>query len=111
MEPLKKSFPSILGNIELVGDTGVWQISADTEELEAGLQLIHLKLTAPEASPNSTCRAAGIRRVAGVICQLKAKPRSAVFFDTTGNVFPGSLPESGYSYVPIPVSGLLVLSF
>ena len=41
---------SILGNIELTGETGSWQISASSETPEKGLELIHLDLSAPEAA-------------------------------------------------------------
>lgn len=41
---------SILGNIELTGETGSWKISAVPETPEKGLELIHLDLSAPEAA-------------------------------------------------------------
>ena len=41
---------SILGNIELSGKTGSWRISASSEIPEAGLELIQLNFSAPEAA-------------------------------------------------------------
>ena len=40
---------SILGNIELIGETGNWKISAVSEIPEPGLELIHLDFSAPKA--------------------------------------------------------------
>lgn len=45
-----KLIESILGDIELTGETGAWRISASSEIPEAGLELIRLKLSAPEAA-------------------------------------------------------------
>ena len=45
-----KLIESILGNIELTGETGTWRISASSEIPEVGLELIRLKLSAPEAA-------------------------------------------------------------
>jgi len=42
---------SILGPIELEGETGVWRIAASSETPEAGVELIHLQFSAPEAAP------------------------------------------------------------
>ena len=39
---------SILGNIELEGETGVWKIGASSETPEAGVELISLHFSAPE---------------------------------------------------------------
>ena len=64
-----------------------------------------------ECAQGKTCFVVNATGVAGVVCELKAKPLAAEFFDTTGRAFPGPLPEPGYSRVPIPASGLLVLRF
>ena len=45
-----KLIESILGDIELVGETGSWQIAASSEIPETGLELIHLKLSSQEAA-------------------------------------------------------------
>ena len=45
-----KLIESILGDIELTGETGSWQITASSEIPETGLELIHLKLSSQEAA-------------------------------------------------------------
>ena len=39
---------SILGDIELEGETGVWRIDASSETPETGVELIRLHFSAPE---------------------------------------------------------------
>ena len=41
---------SILGPIELEGETGVWRIAASSETPEAGVELVRLQFSAPEAA-------------------------------------------------------------
>ena len=41
---------SILGNIKLTGETGLWQISASSEIPETGIELIHLRFSTSEAA-------------------------------------------------------------
>ena len=46
-----KLLKSILGDVELAGDTGVWRIAASSETPEAGVELIRLKFSAQAAAP------------------------------------------------------------
>lgn len=41
---------SILGDIELTGETGNWRVAASGETPEPGLELIHLRFSAPEVA-------------------------------------------------------------
>lgn len=64
-----------------------------------------------QCAPGKICFVVNATGSAGVVCDLNLKPLAAEFFDTTGRTFPCPLPEVGCSRVPIPASGLLVLSF